>query len=122
MRKEIYFPEAKRLSDLFSEVKPYLGQSRVIKTLTDGMDECRVRSYCTVTGANGRGSLDVTPTKKVLDFIEQNMFVIDPGVHFEMVQRDNGETLVMVKYDSIIGSRWLAVIPSTEVPAYAQED
>jgi len=120
MRKEIYFPEAKRLGDLFSEVKPYTGQSRVIKTLTEGVDECRVRSYCTVTGVNGRDALDVTPTKKVLDFIEQNMLIIEPGTYFEMVQRDNGETLVMVKCDSIIGSRWLAVIPSTEVPAYTR--
>lgn len=116
MRKEIYFPDVKRLDDLFSEVKPYAGKSRVIKTLTDGLDDCVVRSYCTVTGVNGRGALDVTPTKKVLDFIEQNMFRIYPGMYFEMVQRDNGETLVMVKYDSIIGSRWLALIPSTEVP------
>jgi len=38
------------------------------------------------------------------------------GVYFQFVQRSDLSTLVCLKYNSIIGSRWLAIIPPEGMP------
>jgi hypothetical protein len=37
-------------------------------------------------------------------------------IYFEIVERQDNTALIVAKYNAIIGGRWLAVIPGSEIP------
>jgi hypothetical protein len=108
------FPRTQRLAYLFEKVTPYaVGRPEVLEARKGQ----HVSTYCAVSAPKFRGSLCVRPTQRVMDCIAAEMLVIDDDrIYFEIIDRGNGTALVVAKYNKIIGSRWLALIPSSEIP------
>jgi hypothetical protein len=120
----IVFTAYRTLSSLFEVATEVEDLSRYKPTvvhkwpLDTGWAE--LSSFCTVGGAKvDRGCLDVRPRKAVVDAIGERVILSDGYTfHFEVVVRGDGTALVLVKYDRIIGSRWLAIIHAETVPGH----
>ena len=128
--KELAFPEAKSLSDLFesTEVRKPSESSEKIKIWKgedphDPQAETYLTSYCQVRRANGGFDfLHVKPRERVVEYIDNNLIkVAYDSIHFEIVVYDDGTALVLVKYSQIIGSRWLAMVDASTVPLDTSE-
>lgn len=62
-----------------------------------------------------RMTLYVRPTNKLIKWLSANMIgMADDRIYFDATMRDNGETLISATYNTIIGSRWLLVLPTTD--------
>lgn len=59
----------------------------------------------------------VEPSPALAAFIAEAMLP-GFGFHASAAIRDDGSALLLVKYDQIIGSRWLSVVPVAELPGY----
>ena len=78
-----------------------------------------ISPYCCVVDnrPNARHrSFWLKPTEKTIKFIRENMLDIEGGVFFQLNIYTDGTALVSVKYNSIIGSRWLADVDLTTIP------
>jgi hypothetical protein len=115
----VAFPRTRKLWTLFDKVL-LPSKSNEFKTAeTSKLENGLVISeYCSVRGRRGDFySLRVTPGKKLLAYLSKTMLLIDNDqINFEIVIREGGKALVLAKYNQIIGSRWLALVPATEVP------
>ena len=104
--KPLAFPDVDDLSALFNEISP---------------DKQPGLAYCSVS-APGRTSAWVRPTAQAVAYVEKNMIALVGGsVHYKLIVRDDDSCLVTAEYDHIIGSRWLALVPATEVDKYLPE-
>lgn len=121
----LLFPEVRKLSELFLRVERVEDlmrfSSRVVHTwqVNDHngrpAGEARLSSFCSVS--HPRPSLNVTPRPEVIEKLGRNMLLVDGYVlNFEIVVRADGTALVLCKYNCILGSRWLAIVPASEVP------
>jgi hypothetical protein len=114
--REIHFPEATSLSDLFDEVTPR-------KATDPPKTECFEGTTATLClGASlrepgGYRFFHVRPKAAVKAFIAERMLLSDyEQIYFEFVHTANDQLLVVAKYNQIIGSRWLALLPLSEKP------
>jgi hypothetical protein len=119
MRREIHFPDAKKFSDLFEEWKwnvhhesegypPIKCDPKMTHSSTGVISD-----YCNAMRSALEDSLHVKPKPEVVDFINKNMFVSDyDSIYFEVIGRIDG-VLVLVKNSKILGSRYLALLPSS---------
>lgn len=79
----------------------------------------RIGPYMAVTGVGGYRSLYVRPSVDLVAHIQAYMIAAgaNDAITFEAVNRDGGETLLVAKNSTIIGSRWLAIVPTDTIPA-----
>jgi len=55
------------------------------------------------------------PTQKLIDFIDKNVLLIEyDTLYIEMVIRSDGDMLILLKHNQIIGSHWLTIIPAAQ--------
>ena len=47
---------------------------------------------------------------------------LDDGLFFELIQWDDKEAVILMSHNKIIGSRWLAVIDPSTIPADVREE
>lgn len=109
----MYLPDAKKLSDLFPHIEPYDAGKKAGRWDTDGN---RGLIFCNVSG--GGKSFLVQPSAEVVKVVTNALkIVFDENIYFTIVIRDNGTALITAQYNLIIGSRWLVVLPLTEISA-----
>lgn len=72
-----------------------------------------ISSYCLCS--DEYLSLKVKPKDELVKSIEDNVIAIDDRLYFEIINWGK-KSLVVVKYSSIIGSRWIAHIKTNSVP------
>ena len=66
-------------------------------------------------GNKRRMTLYVRPTNRLIRWLAKNMIgMADDRIQFEAIMRQNGETLITARYNTIIGNRWLLVLPTTD--------
>jgi hypothetical protein len=71
--------------------------------------------YCMISGQDqAHSSLYVEPNEMLKEFVKTKM--LDFEVYYEIVIYDDGTALVLAKYQSILGSRWLADIKTDSIP------
>jgi hypothetical protein len=117
--KPIYFLDADHFSELFDEWRWWTEDRSgsyapisIEKPHARGME---IGDYCYGLNTPLENSLHVRPNEKLIEFISDNMFPIDHDrIYFEIVARVDG-VLVMAKYNKILGSRWLALLPSSSL-------
>ncbi len=139
MRHEIAFPEIKTFSELFPEAQnhdvsggkmcpalheyetdevEYTGKSR-----REFKGRCVLSSSCSVRRPDAWQFLQVKPRDGMVEWIEKNMLLLDcDTISFEVVVRDDGTALLLAHYSQIIGSRWLALVDASTLPAPLEED
>lgn len=127
MYKELAFPNVKRLSGLFSSLTFYdcrVERSRSHKLKKRIHTGPEISTFCQITGPGIEGyhTADAVPNVVLDKYIAENMLTIDGGVFFEIVCRKDGTALVIVKYNAIIGDRWLAEVPTDMIPGLAEEE
>lgn len=62
-------------------------------------------------------SMQVKPSKEVLDWIRDHMISVDyDTIVFQIVVHDDSNALVVAHYGQIIGSRYLAYIDAATIP------
>jgi len=115
----VAFPEFDSFHQVFDSFEPiedlHSYKSQVVKTWIDGKNNTTLTSFCSCRS----GSLDVVPNQKVIDYIEDSIvFTNDYRLSFDIVKRDDGTSLIMVKYDRILVNRWLAIVKSNTVPTF----
>lgn len=108
------FPNCKDFSELFEvidEPRKYLNRGPNRYELAAPHTSSVVSSYMSTTGGRtGRYSINVKPSEAVMEAIEKRMLPMDGGYYFNACFRDDGTVLLVVKYQVIIGSRWLALV------------
>lgn len=111
--KQIYMSDADKLSDIFKRTEP-MRQDKNLRTLNDANG-----FYCLTQGhPTGHHSLWVYPTTRVRDFIREQMdTIVSDQKYFKLVWRGD-EVLVTVEYGTIIGSRWLTMVPPSELDQF----
>lgn len=124
----LHMPEVKTLAELFEIAEAFETDSRTMKVLNKGRAATTSRGqkigpYCMVTGhPTGHQSLWVRPTAMLIEFVEKTMMpIVEGSVFFDLVWHGD-EVLVIVKYDQIIGSRWLTKIPASELARFGWKD
>lgn len=123
--RKIAFPDAKSFHDLFDDVRPYKYPSPTLLTLRawDGAN-FRVSGYLSVNDDRYR-SFNVRAKPYVLEWIMDDANMLHTSrdtVHFEIVVwggDHEGEALVILQYNQIIGSHYLAVIKADTIPKEA---
>lgn len=99
----VELPEVRKLSELFSEMRP-------IKDLLFP-DRKLGEYFCSTRGVGAYWN--VTPTSVVAKILDGMMK--DVGMSFQIVIRESGTALVTARYDQIIGGRWLAIIDAAKI-------
>ena len=116
--KPLAFPRRKKLGgfflpDTFSLVFPNTKQETLKVDGSDG--PLFIQTGGSITGKTFR-SFRAIPNDKVVNWIAMNMLSIDyDTIYFEIVERADGTALILAKYNRIIGSRYLGLIPSSEL-------
>lgn len=118
-KTEVHFA-ADTIEELFEDVclKESLGKDVVCPPREEYPFTCQDRHkyyhYCAVYSVDGR--LYVKPTFKLVEFLAFSMDnIVGGGKYFEISSRTDGTFLVQCKYQSIIGSRWLAIFEGSDV-------
>lgn len=129
------FEDYQSFSDLFTSAVPYDSGDRLKnrqewtmigdRTIKGEHSETNViTSWCNIQGALAGKcpSLHVTPTAEIISWIRSNMLPIDyDHIYFQITIRDANQALVSAQYNTIIGSRWLALVDPWTVPGYKLE-
>lgn len=123
---QLAFPMAKRFEDIFEQWTPDQANKPHPWIWQDGGQKgfggpwsgatTRVGPYCTVGGDTPRRSLWVRLRPEVFEWVRANMLCLGGAINFNVVVRQDGRALVVVQYDQIIGSRWLAEIDGASIP------
>lgn len=136
--KQLGFPEVRDFRQLFTHVEPFVYSSgrdtskvqeqerrlgvriRGERDARDGCGYMVLGPYMSIDGPGGRRrSLAVKPAQNLVDWITVTMIFIDcDRLYFDVVVRDRGNALVTVKYNRIIGSRWIASIDPRTIPDF----
>jgi len=128
--KFIYFPEIKSFDGLFDawhwyETKNGRVESSRFPPIKIGQSDLRgnaatIDDYCAALNTSLENSLHVKPNEKLVEFIKKSMFLDSrDSIYFEIVERDD-ELLVLAKNNVIIGSRWLTLLPKSELKKIAE--
>lgn len=116
--KTLLFPKFEKLSEIFESVRDY--ESGVGRETQKGSytfswycrRRCRDQSL---------KSYHAKPRAEVIEEIVKSL-AVDGRFTFEIVDHDDGLSLVIVSYDQIIGSRWLARVKTTSVRKFGPHE
>lgn len=114
--KTLGFPSASKFSDLFSVI-PGLEESIVLTYIDRNGKQASNGTRSWIWGNIGgeHRSFHVQPTHGVMRHIEDTD-VVGGSKYFHLVDRGDNVTLVIVQWDQIIASRWLAFIDTDSIP------
>lgn len=113
-QKHIYFPAVKTFRELFT-VNPNAVAVRIPEADSDPY--MVIGTHFSVDGSKGFYFFKVQPTEMVVEFLKKSLVFIDyDEIYFQAIMRNDGEALITANYNRIIGSRWLALIPHSEIP------
>jgi len=118
--KHLIFP-VNRFDELFDDYRPWSQEDSFepIQIHKQYVESMYIGSYCMLRGGN---ALRVKPNQKLVRGIEESMIAIEyERTHFEIIDHDDGRSLVVCSHGQIIGSRWLARIDSKTVPRVVEE-
>lgn len=135
---ELAFPDFRDFGELFSEAQPFVPNATPPagwsiewvfedwhfsdEPVEDWRDlggaklaSSKIGAFCSV--ANGK-SLWVKPTAEVVNFIKTSMRPAgeDDQIHFKIVIKANGTSLVLAMNSAVLSSRWLAIIDTDSIP------
>lgn len=131
--REIAFPKARKLADLFTSIESYdkvgeTGSAHVWKTdeVEYGLNTRReykgrsvLSKFCSVRTDGDWESLSITASPELIEWLADNMLLMDrDSISFEIVDHRNGTGLLVAKNSIILGSRWLAIIDMGSVPTF----
>ena len=116
--KQLLFPDATKFEDLFRGI--YADREEAPKNLALSRDgsayHTGVNAWChRHLEAGPYVSLYLRPYDKVLEGILKSD-VVGGTKYFSIVDRGDNVSLVIVEWDQIIGSRWLAFIDTDSIP------
>lgn len=106
MPSQVLLPYAKKVSDLFETTRPY-GTTGVLYQTNHGLTfsgHSQVRD-----GGGHLGSLEVVPTKALLNAIDRSMTRFSGDRIFAEAVCTGNRVAILVRYSEIIGERLLAV-------------
>jgi hypothetical protein len=119
------FPRASRVK---AEVKPYLWEvasDDVALRFHGGTFKIEVGSWMSLDGRGGRWGLGrdhcyVEPSEELVALVRKHMTPAGPNdqIFFKVVERARSECLVTASNSSIIGSRWICLLPRADVRAF----
>lgn len=113
--RKILQPHVTTFAEVFPSFRPYDSRETCLQWIVDGRDKMAVSSYCVIREPHQ--SLNVTLADWILSRIRESMLLIpNDRLFFEIVNHDNGWSLVVVSHGVIIGSRWLAYIKTDSLP------
>lgn len=108
----IYLPNATKLSDIFTEIHSN-NTNKMGGTWRNREAGFTGPVFCNFQDNN---SLLVVPTKEVINVVADAQAIVpDNNVYFSMIPRDDNTVLILMQYNKIIGSRWLCILPMSEV-------
>lgn len=113
--KRLAFPKLNDFNDLFEVVKKDYNWAEASgeRHRSYYLSCSNFKQYCTCY---------VKPKQAILDHIKEDMISDCGGIYFELVYHDDDDVLVIAKYQSIIGSRWLASINFKSIPKVAFQE
>ncbi len=118
--RKIYFLDVTKFSDLFSQWCWWEHHEKAqgferIPVESEHSKDAYISDFCSAHNTDLDNSLHVKPTQILVDFIGSNMILPDyDSIYFELVGRKDG-LLVIAKNNAILASRWLALLPKTEL-------
>lgn len=134
MGKPVVFPDIRHFVEVLGPSRPYDVSSGMrapalehwpapeahkddgITRLSSG---CAVR-YASDTEGDDKGEdhwLTVDPPNSVIEWVGENMLLMDRDtLNFSVVMRRGGTALILVSYNIILGSKWLAIVDARTVP------
>ena len=109
--KPIHFPTYSRFDQFFELAEDWSAPKA-------GGNQAKITGYL----YRRDGSLRVKPHDEILADVQENMLGIDyDSIYFEIVDHpDNGCSLVIAKYNQILGSRYLGYIQTDTIPRLTQ--
>lgn len=113
--RKIVLPEARKFSDVFSSVisRPTLDKALELKTFQS--DESESTMVIKDTLFCDHHPFRIVPKRGLLDKLDL-VFIEWDSLYWELIQRSNGTTLVTLKYNKIIDSRYIAIIRTDSLP------
>ncbi len=127
-RSLIWFPKIRSLREIFTACHKVedLGKYKSTNVHTwkfpSGLkdritSEAHLSSFVSIQARNrSRPCLDVQVQPEIIQWIPQHMMLSDQYVlNFQIVERCDGTALVTLHYNQISGSRWIALIPASEL-------
>jgi hypothetical protein len=122
LMKDVLFPEARALTDIF-DAATVIKDLATYKSTTayewalEPKGVCKLSSFCSVDFGDQYMGFDVKANRLVVDTVGQHMLLSDGYVlNFSIVVRENGIGLITIKYDRILGDRWVAFIDAQTIP------
>lgn len=108
-------PHLETFAELFTDAKPFDAKTSFSDVEIPGRSQ-KIGSYICWRD-NYQSSMSGRPADTVLSRIVEGMIDVENDrTHFELVNHDNGWTLVLVSYGQILGSLWLAYIRTDSIP------
>lgn len=130
IKSKCYLQDIESLSDLFTESPTGESQYwqgdnvrstfpyRKNPTIPVVGSYLTVRGECPTSGDHLCHSKTVVPTERTRKFIQQNMLPIESdSIYFQAISREDG-ILIVAKYNQILGSRNLALVPHSKETAW----
>lgn len=112
--KPLLFPDITKFEELFSGI--YTGREEAPTNLPLYERATGINAWCHRHLESGHYvSLYLKPLDVILEGI-MDSDVVGGTKYFSMVDRGDNVTLVLVQWDQIIGSRWLAFIDTDSIP------
>jgi len=109
------YMEGRSFEDLFTEIHPW--DAKRDGHPDDVEPDTDIGHYLTVGGAGGHRSFWARPAPSLVKWVMDNMLHLDNDrKFFEVVVREDGSALILVKYNQILGSRWLTIVPAASLP------
>lgn len=124
----LLIPKAKAFEDLFQEysfkersdfAEPWVFEDLDVGTGKRPLEAIPIGPYCSTQRLKDRRpALYVKVRDFVADYIRGHMIAagVNDRISFELIEREDGKTLVVARNSVIIGSRWLALIDTDTVP------
>jgi hypothetical protein len=81
---------------------------------TNGKDNMHIGSFCILPD---KTSIWVRPTWPAFEAIKNNtIFIQNEEMFFEIIKWDEKRALILCRYNTIVGSVWLAIIDPNTIP------
>lgn len=116
--EKLLIKETCQFVDFFSEYKPYDKISKEFKAIPFG-DKATIGKYLEVckTQTAFRQFFNVEPTDRLIELVNGNMLSIDyDQIYFTIMIYPDSTAMLIMRYNQIIGSRWIAMIDKNSIP------
>ena len=114
--KRVILPEARKFSDVFLSVIPRPSGESALGLKVFQSDLSKSTMTVNDTLHCGHHLFRIAPKRGLIDKLDI-IFVEWDSLYWELTQRMNGTTLVTLKYNKIIGSRYIAIVRTDSLPA-----